>query len=62
MKGNSNIKIHLFVYELKKDRIIDKAMFSVFLGKSRYKDFRTKVETRSHIIFGGYDESILEAN
>ena len=54
-KGEAGIAAHLFVYELKKDRVIDKAIFLVFLGILNTKDIRNPKEVKSKVIFGGYD-------
>jgi len=54
---DSGIMKHLFVNELKKDRVIEKAMFSIFLGSI---DTRNYTETVSKIQFGGWQQSIVE--
>ena len=53
-KGNG---ANLFVYELKRDRVIENAIFSVFLGQI---DSKNKVETTSKILFGGWDKYIVD--
>jgi hypothetical protein len=54
---DSGIMKHLFVNELKKDRVIRRAMFSVFLGTIDTRDY---TETISKIQFGGYQQSIID--
>ena len=47
---DDNIEVHLLINELKKDGIIDKALFAMYLT-----DYRKK----SKMHFGGWDASIL---
>lgn len=47
---DDNIEVHLLINELKKDGIIDKALFAMYLT-----DYRKK----SKMHFGGWDENIL---
>ena len=51
--SQTNEKVHLLVTELKKDGVIDKAMFAVFLGEYYRK-------SKSTVRFGGYDQNIIE--
>ena len=50
-KGQSGEKIHLLVEELKNDKVIDHAMFAMYL--------RDKSE-QSIVHFGGYDQSVVD--
>lgn len=58
-KGNdSGIMKHLFVQELKKDRVIDKAIFAIYLSIQDQKTY--KEINRSKIHFGGWDGTIVD--
>lgn len=57
--SDSGLAKHLFVYELKRDRVIEEAVFSVFLGQIDSKD---RVETKSKVLFGGWDKSIVDGS
>lgn len=50
-RGSSGQDVHLLVDELKKDGVIDRAMFAMYLADDRAKSF-------AH--FGGYDQKIVE--
>ena len=46
-------KVHLLVTELKKDKVIDKAMFAVYLSEYYNK------QSKSTVRFGGYDKALV---
>ena len=50
--GRSGMQLHLLVSELKKDKAINKSMFSLYLADRSDK---------SKIQFGGYDQAIVDA-
>jgi hypothetical protein len=47
---------------LKKDRVIEKAVFSVFLGLLNTTDIMKPTEVKSKVTFGGYDQKIVDAS
>jgi len=54
---DDNIEVHLLINELKKDGIIDKALFSMYLTDYRKKSKIYRKKSKMH--FGGWDETIL---
>ena len=49
--GNSGVKINILIEELKKDGVIDRCMFAMYLRHDSHDSF---------MHFGGYDQAVVD--